>query len=351
MNKLYIIKSKIISAQLDKMLAIFTKATDCIIIEDIINLPDLRGQRILFAMELNETGFCVDVFSILNELYKQGDTSLKDSIGAVLVHSNSDLYTKSSSSNLIFIANNLGCSFLGHPLVEATGSLQNFITWQKTLSLTLEEICIEQCKKLCMRLLDEIPTKFEKPKILALHASSRKTSNTLSLWSMIKTNIIGSDCDIEELNVENGTIHDCTGCSFTTCIHYSKQNSCFYGGFMVKEIVPAIEKADAIVMICPNYNDAISANLTAVINRTTALYRKMSFHEKYIFSIVVSGNSGGDSVARQLIDALNINKGFTLPSYSSIMATANDPGSIKSIPNIEELSLNYSKNLINQIKK
>ena len=210
---------------------------------------------------------------------------------------------------------------------------------------------MEQCKKLCSRLLDEIPARIEKPKILALHASSRKTSNTLSLWSMIKDNIIGTDCSIEELNVENGTIHDCIGCSFTTCIHYSKQNSCFYGGFMVKEIVPAIEKADAIVMICPNYNDAVSANLTAVINRTTALYRKMSFHEKYLFSIIVSGNSGGDSVARQLLCALNINKGFTLPAYSTIMATANDPGSIKKIPNIERLAFNYSQSLIQQIKK
>lgn len=335
------------------MLQVFITKSNITTITALSPLPNLIGKKLLFVLELNEIGFCDEVLSILLKLYKASSTSLDASIGAVLVHSSSEFYTKSAAANIIFLANRLGCSFIGHPIVEATSSLCNFSTWQKTIPLSLNQICIEQCKRLCNRLMDDAQVKFSSPKILALHASNDDTSNTLMLWRMIKQKLEQQlpFSYIEALNVENGTIHDCNGCSFTACIHYSEQNSCFYGGFMVKEIMPAIEKADVIVMICPNYNDAISANLTAVINRTTALYRKISFYNKYLFSVIVSGNSGSDSVSRQLINALNINKGFRLPPYSMIMKTANDPGSIKNLPNIEADSKDFAMNLINSIKK
>ena len=47
------------------------------------------------------------------------------------------------------------------------------------------------------------------------------------------------------------------------CLHYGEQGECFYGGVMVQEVYPAIREADAVVLLCPNYNDALSANLTA----------------------------------------------------------------------------------------
>jgi multimeric flavodoxin WrbA len=120
---------------------------------------------------------------------------------------------------------------------------------------------------------------------------------------------------------------------------------------MVEKILPAIEKADAVIWLCPNYNDAISANLAAVINRMTALYRKTPFYKKTLFSIVVSGNSGSDSVAKQLIGALCINKGFNLPPYFSLMSTANNPGAISQIPNIETAAKDFAENMLREIKK
>lgn len=349
MSKVYIIKSKKQSNQLNNMLQIFTESAECLFIEDHKDLPDLSYKKIVFCLELNEIGYCPEVFDILLSLNIKSNISLIGSTGCVLVHSSTNLFTKDAANNLIFLANKLGCNFIGHPLVEATPDLNNFLTWQKSMDLPLEDICIEQCKKLCRRLLNDEVIKFENPRIIALHASSRNTSNTLMLWNMIKANLVG--CSIEDLNVENGAINDCTGCSFTTCIHFSKQNSCFYGGMMVSEVFPAIEQADAVVMVCPNYNDAVSANLTAVINRTTALYRKMSFYEKYLFCVVVSGNSGSDSVAKQLIGALNINKGFRLPSRAVTMETANDPGSIRNVVNIEAKAKLFSENILSSIKK
>ncbi len=68
---------------------------------------------------------------------------------------------------------------------------------------------------------------------------------------------------------------------------------------------PAIIKCDSLVMICPNYNDAVSANITAFINRLTAVFRTHDFSRKKIYALVISGYSGGDIVAEQIIGAMN----------------------------------------------
>jgi multimeric flavodoxin WrbA len=165
---------------------------------------------------------------------------------------------------------------------------------------------------------------------------------------MVKEHLEG--CDVQELHVENGNIIDCKGCSYKTCTYYSINDGCFYGGVMVEEILPAIKSADAVIWLCPNYNDAVSANLAAVINRMTALYRKTPFYQKNLFSIIVSGNSGSDSVARQLIGALCINKGFNLPPYFSFMATANDPGTVSQVPDIEAATREFAENMLKEMK-
>ena len=104
--------------------------------------------------------------------------------------------------------------------------------------------------------------RLERPKPLALHASSRATSNTLALWGLVRTRL-EERCDITEICLRNGTLEDCAGCPYTTCLHFGEQGGCFYGGVMVQEVYPAIREADALVPLCPNYNDALSANLTA----------------------------------------------------------------------------------------
>ena len=110
-----------------------------------------------------------------------------------------------------------------------------------------------------------------------------------------------------------------------------------------------MEKADAIVWICPNYNDAISANLMAVINRMTLFIAKAPL-SKTVFAIIVSGNSGGDSVARQLIGAMNINKGFRLPPHFALHATAHDPGEIWQVSGIGAKAAAFAAEILLEIK-
>jgi multimeric flavodoxin WrbA len=306
----------------------------------------LKGKKLLFAAELDNIGYDLPLLSFLSFLQDKGNNSLLNSTAIILVHSKNEFSTKRFTQDIIFISNAIGCSFLGHPMVEATGSLMNFSTWKKTLNLSLEEICTEMCLRLGNRLIAYSDKIISKPKIVVLYSSPHKTSNTLDLWHLVSKHL--PNYDIVELQIENGEVQDCKGCSYKLCMHYSRQNSCFYGGVMVENVLPTIEVSDVIVWLCPNYNDSLSANLSAVINRLTVLYNKISFSEKTIFSVVVSGNSGSDSIAKQIIGSLNINKGFKLPPYFSLMATANDPGAIYNVDNIELQAKCFAENFNNQ---
>lgn len=348
MTNVYLIMPGKISEQLLKMAEAATENVSFEVIKDERVIPNLQNKKIIFAVELDVTGLNIPIMKILSLLHARGNCALSGSSAVVLIHSQGQLFTKSTAQHIIFLANQLGCRFPGNPVVEATENLNNFLTWQKKLNMPVQDICLELCIQLGKRLVEDKPVSLNNPRILALHSSNHETSNTLMLWNMVKKHIC--DYDIKELHVENGTVLDCKGCSYKTCNHYSKQKSCFYGGVMVKEILPEIEKANALVWICPNYNDAVSSNLMAVINRMTALYRRTKFFDKTLFSVIVSGNSGSDSVARQLIGALNINKSFRLAPYFAIMATANAPGAVKEIPGIEERAKEFAENIRREIK-
>lgn len=336
------------SDRLARMVEATTENMDVHLISDADHLPDLRNQKLIFAVELNRAGYNLEILDILSRLYERGEDALAGSQAVILIHSPSQLYTKEFAQSIIFTANLLGCRFPGAPLVEATRGLENFKVVQKKYQLSLEETCLLLCRKLGENFSKENPALIDNPKIIALHASSKQTSNTLMLWNMIKSHLTGYQ--IEEFHVENGTIVDCGGCSYHTCKHYSESKSCFYGGPVVQEILPAIEKADVLIWLCPNYNDAISAKLMAVINRLTVLYRRTKFYQKTIFAVIVSGVSGCDSVAKQLIGALNINKSFRLPPRFAIMARANDAGEIKKAARIEEEARKFAQHITREIK-
>ena len=104
---------------------------------------------------------------------------------------------------------------------------------------------------------------------------------------------------------------------------------------MVEEVFPAVRRCDTLVMLCANYNDALAANLTAFVNRMTALFRQTRFYDKRLYGLVVSGYSGGDLLAAQLISGLNLNKSFFLPARFVLMETANDRGSLVRLPGVE----------------
>lgn len=344
MKELIVIIPENPSTLLSNMLSNVLGDKEFSIITSTKELRDLQNKKILFAVELNEIGTSNTLNDIFLELYKKGKDSLLYSEGAVLIHSNYPLFTKTIAQSIIFLANNLGCSFVGRPLVEATANLENFIAMEKVYNMPLEEICLYQCKELGNRFLEDSFINHKEKKLLVLHSSNRELSNTLTLWDMVKSYLQG--VEISEINVGNGNVVDCKGCHYKTCKYFGKQTRCFYGGIVVEEIYPAILRSNSLLFICPNYNDMLTANLVATINRLTALYRQTKFYDKTLFSIIVSGYSGGDALAKQLISSLNMNKTFRLPPYFSLMATANDKGAIKNVSNIENLAKEFALNIM-----
>lgn len=308
--------------------------------------PDmpLRDRRILFAVPLPESGVNPDFYRLLDTLRTQPNL-LTGSVAGVLVDSPGELHTKAVARELVLSANGAGCAFVGRPLVEAAGALQNFFVQANNAGCGLNQAYHLAAKDLVRRILAFDPPQSERPRLLVLHASNHRTSNTLALWSRVRRQL-EKDCAITEIGLRNGTLEDCSGCPYTMCLHYGEQGGCFYGGVMVQEVYPAVREADGVVVLCPNYNDALSANLTACINRLTALYRTTPFDRKALFGIVVSGYSGGDLVAAQLVSALNMNKGFWLPPSFCMLETANDAGAALALPGIEARLDQFASSLL-----
>ena len=171
----------------------------------------------------------------------------------------------------------------------------------------------------------------------------------MQIWKEVRAKI-EDQIEIQEINLRNGTLEDCSGCPFKMCLHFGERGQCFYGGAMQDEVYPAVKWADGILMLCPNYNDALSANMTAFINRLTALFRTTRFYDKAMFAIIVSGYSGSDLIAGQLITALNMNKTFFLPGNFCMMETGNSPGSAVRSEGIMDRIENFAKSLIYTLK-
>ncbi|MDF2840470.1 MAG: NAD(P)H-dependent oxidoreductase, partial [Clostridia bacterium] len=203
-NALYVIRPSMVSELLLEMIQAASNDSQVTTITEMDPLPDLANKQLLFAMDLNEAGFCIPIIEIISQIYKRGYDALAGSKAGILIYSPNDYNTKSTASDIIFQLNLLGCLFPGHPVVEAVAGLNNFKTWQKTLSLTLKEICLQQCSKLGNHLAEFHTPQVKTPYIVALHSSSDNTSNTLALWNMVKSEL--ANCEIEVLHVENGTV-------------------------------------------------------------------------------------------------------------------------------------------------
>lgn len=319
----------------------------CEILTRLYGPPENRS--LLFAVPLDESGVNHGYYDLLAFLRTHPNV-LDGCAGGVVVDGAGDLYTKAAARELALAVNAAGCALPGRPLVEAVGSLSNFAVQAKNAGCGLETAYHLAVRDLADRVLRFSPPKLEKPKLLVLHASSHRTSNTLALWSGVRERLEDA-CAVTEIGLRNGAVTDCRGCPYSACLHFGERGECFYGGVIVREVYPAIRGADAVVMLCPNYNDALSANLTAAVNRLTALYRAVSFSGKALFGIVVSGYSGGDIVARQLVSALCMNKGFYLPPNFCLLETANDAGTAMKLPGIEDRLDAFAANILHCLKE
>ena len=310
-------------------------------------LSGLENRRILLALPLGDTGVNLEYARMLARLRKE-PALLSGCTGGLIVDGAGELYTKSAAAEAALALNCAGCALVGRPLVEGTGSLANFAVQAQNLGAGLPDAYRYAARELAEQVETFSFPRKERPDVLILHASSHHTSNTMDLWSRVRERLEGR-CTIHEIGLRNGTLSDCSGCPYTMCLHFGEQGGCFYGGVMQNEVYPAVRAADALVLLCPNYNDALSANLTAFINRLTALFRQTRFYNKAVFAIVVSGYSGGDIVSRQIIAAMNMNKSFYLPQAFALIETANSPGQALALPGIDQRLEVFAQNILDTL--
>ena len=309
----------------------------------------VRDSVILFAVGVDACGTDEAFQRLLRSLRGSRDC-LKGSVGGILIDGESELYTKAAAQELALAANMAGCIFPGKSLVEGTGSLYNQHILAQRMGLTWEETYISRARELVQRLLAYGAKQFESPRILMLHASDNRLSNTVWLGRELLSRL-PETFSVREISLQNGTIQDCRGCSYADCLHYAENNTCFYGGAIPEEVLPAIRECDALLMLCPNYNDSVSANMMALFNRMTNLLVQQELLDKYLFGVVVSGYSGGDLVARQLLSTLCFNKTVTLPPCFCMLETAHDPGSAQSLPAIGQRLDAFARHMVNILQK
>ena len=297
---------------------------------DDLEAAALTNRRLLFALSVDASGLEPDYVRLLRHCRTQPD-ALKGSIGALLVDGEGELYTKGLARTLAFAVNMAGCRLPGKALVEATKSLKNFEVLSGVHGVDRFTAYRNATLALVERLLGHEPRQFIRPKLLMLHASNPERSNTLSI-GRVAAERLHDAMDITELMLTRDAIYDCNGCGHTACLHFAEQESCFYGGLLPESLFPAIADADALLLLCPNYNDAASAHFAALVNRLNALILRGQPLEKDVFAVVVSGYSGGDIVAEQILGGFCLNKGFSLPPRFALLETANDPGEALSAP-------------------
>ena len=312
-------------------------------------LPRLAGNRVLFALSLSDHGLDLEVISLIASLRQNPDV-MEGATGAIIIDGAGELYTKQTADMLALAANLAGCRFPGKPLVEATGSLDNWNIQSLRRGVSLAQAYRQAARELVVRLMEFSWQTKERPSVLLLHASDRATSNTLQIGTKIVERLLPS-CDIREISLQNGAIFDCRGCSYKTCAHFARQNSCFYGGVITNDVYPAINECDALLLLCPNYNDSVSANILAFINRLTSMLVYNSLYEKQLYAVIVSGYSGSEIIAQQVLGALCLNKTFALPPRFCLMQTANNPGEAMQAEGMMERIDDFAAHMLKNLRK
>ena len=273
---------------------------------------------LLFAAQTDTAGMDADTLALLRFLHlHEKEQLLAGSRAGILIDGENDLFTKDLGRRIAFAASLCGCALPGKPLVESASDLHSFTVLASLWQIDRYAAYLKSCRLLVEKLRTFAPVQITRPKILAVHAGNHKTSNSLSLWQLTAA-ALADKADIEEISLRNGQIWDCRGCKYEDCLHFGEHGDCFY----------------------------VSANIMAFINRLTSVFRVNDFSAKRVYAIIVSGYSGGDLVAQQIIGAMNMNKNMILPPRFALLETANAPGEALQIPKIKEKAAKFAASIV-----
>ncbi len=310
-------------------------------IRDADELDICAGERLLFAIALDRGGMNAGLDRIKRRLAAEPGL-LHNATAAICVDGPGQLFTKSVAREMVFRANRAGCGFIPKPLIEATGNLYNFELRAHLLDTDLDDAYAHHLGLLVERLIaDDAPEPSRPAKLLAICSTNRaKVANSVCYWNLVRE-ALGDDIDAELVNLGKGKVYDCRGCTWERCTgHGCPQPDPLRDG-----IFERIAEADAMLLLAPNLNDSIGADLAALVNRLTHLANCGLIRSQYAYAIIVSGYSGGDLLARQILNGLCLNKGFRLPPYFAAMETANRPRAIMEDPDVANRAARYAAHI------
>ncbi|MFM9412838.1 NAD(P)H-dependent oxidoreductase [Peptococcus simiae] len=314
---------------------------DALLIEQAEDLDKARGRHILFAVSLDESGMNAELDAMKRRLARD-PSLLHGSTGALLVDGPGDLFTKSVAREIVFYTNRAGCAFIPKALVEGIGDLYNFELRAQLLDTDLASAYGYHLAELVDRLQEDRPPLLVPPaRLLAVAATSRmKVANTVCFWELVRE-ALPAPLETDFMNLGKGQIADCRGCSYAACT----ERGCPDRDLMVESGFDRVAQADALLVLAPNLNDGLGPDLVAFINRLTHLANTDRITGQWLYAIIVSGYSGSDLLARQLLNAFCLNKGFRLPPYFAAMVTANRPRAILERDHIKERARLFARQI------
>ena len=139
---------------------------------------DLHGKRLLFAIELGESGINLEYVKLLKAIRLNRDM-FEGCVAGIVVDGNSELVPNSVARHMVISSHRAGCAFPGRPLVEGTRTLRNFNIIAATLGTAYETAYKRSVRDLVSRLCHVNRTEIVRPKLLALHEGNPSTSTTL----------------------------------------------------------------------------------------------------------------------------------------------------------------------------
>ena len=151
---------------------------------------DLRGARILFALDAGSAGMDEPTLRLLRRLRSEPGC-LEGSVCGFVVDGETELYTKALAQDLALAANLAGAALPGKPLVEGTGSLYNQHILAARRGMSWEETYRARTRELGERLLAFSPKRVGRPKLLVLHASESGRSSTLWIGRELSRRLSG----------------------------------------------------------------------------------------------------------------------------------------------------------------
>ena len=330
--------SEVLSYALDGY--VYETATEISTFEDYVNRwrrlerhrieNPLQG-RILFAVPLGTSGINLELYRLIRFLREHPDF-LNGFVGGLLVDSENDLYSKSAAKDLVFAANCAGCAFVGRPLVEGTRTLSNYTIVSNNLGTDLMG-AYRETRQGWSKVLGMDCVRKKRPKYWCCTRQATKPQHLCDLEPGERT--APGDGDPGDRASKRY--------AFRLCRMSLQDVSAFWraGKLFLRWSDGRGRLSGGPRGGC--HRDALSklqrcavGKSDCIINRLTSLFRTTRFYDKALFAVVVSGYSGSDIVAEQLIAALNMNKTFYLPGHFAMMETANNAGAAMQLPGIEE---------------